>query len=214
MVDAPYIVVANVPYYITGAILRQHRWASPATATGRGCPERSCGRLTAEPPNMSLLAVSVQYYGRVNRNSTVKAGAFWPRQVNSAVIRIDVDNTPSAKTRPRSFAWFARGSAKRKQLKNNLKQLADKATIDRALEDAGVDGRRRAERLRWTNGGHWSPPWPISIFNTCYNCGQYHADKAIDPDGPFAVCPECGYRHPFRQLPLLLVGGASGAGKS
>src|SRR5262249_10108352 len=39
-------------------------------------------------------------------------------------------------------------------------------------------------------------------------------DKIIDPQGPVAMCPECGHRHPFLQLPLLLVSGASGAGKS
>lgn len=51
-------------------------------------------------------------------------------------------------------------------------------------------------------------------MNVCFQCGMYHADKIIDPVGPFAVCPECGFRHPFRQLPLLVVSGASGAGKS
>jgi len=43
---------------------------------------------------------------------------------------------------------------------------------------------------------------------------MYHADKIIDPSGPFAICPECGYQHPFLYLPLLVVSGASGAGKS
>jgi hypothetical protein len=43
---------------------------------------------------------------------------------------------------------------------------------------------------------------------------MYRADKIIDPTGPFAICPECGYKHPFLQLPLLIVSGASGAGKS
>jgi len=52
------------------------------------------------------------------------------------------------------------------------------------------------------------------MMNVCFQCGMYHADKTIDPAGPFAVCPECGFRHPFRQLPLLVVSGASGAGKS
>ncbi len=52
------------------------------------------------------------------------------------------------------------------------------------------------------------------MFNVCWECGIYRADKIIDPDGPAAVCPECGHRHPFRQLPLFLVSGASGAGKS
>ncbi len=52
------------------------------------------------------------------------------------------------------------------------------------------------------------------MFNVCYRCGEYRADKEIDPSGPYAICPVCGYRHAFRQLPLLIVGGASGAGKS
>ncbi|MBX2999464.1 MAG: AAA family ATPase [Caldilineaceae bacterium] len=52
------------------------------------------------------------------------------------------------------------------------------------------------------------------MFNVCYNCGLYCADKIIDPVGPFAVCPECGHRHPFLALPLMIVSGASGAGKS
>jgi len=52
------------------------------------------------------------------------------------------------------------------------------------------------------------------MFNVCHNCGLYRADKIIDPSGPYAICPECGHKHPFRQLPLLIVSGASGAGKS
>jgi len=52
------------------------------------------------------------------------------------------------------------------------------------------------------------------MFNVCYQCGAYHADKIIDESGPFAICPACGHNHPFRRLPLLLIGGASGAGKS
>lgn len=52
------------------------------------------------------------------------------------------------------------------------------------------------------------------MMNVCYQCGVYRADKKIDPTGPYAICPECGYRHPFISLPLLIVSGASGAGKS
>lgn len=52
------------------------------------------------------------------------------------------------------------------------------------------------------------------MFNVCHQCGLYRADKTIDPSGPYAVCPQCGHQHPFRQLPLLIVSGASGAGKS
>ena len=52
------------------------------------------------------------------------------------------------------------------------------------------------------------------MLNVCYNCGQYRADKIVDPEGPWAVCPECGYEHAFLQLPLLMVCGPSGSGKS
>ncbi len=52
------------------------------------------------------------------------------------------------------------------------------------------------------------------MFNVCPNCGIYDDEKIIDPRGPFAVCPHCGHHHRFRQLPLFVVTGASGAGKT
>jgi hypothetical protein len=52
------------------------------------------------------------------------------------------------------------------------------------------------------------------MLNICFNCGVYRADKAIEPQGPFAICPECGYQQPFLHLPLLIVSGASGVDKS
>jgi energy-coupling factor transporter ATP-binding protein EcfA2 len=52
------------------------------------------------------------------------------------------------------------------------------------------------------------------MMNACHKCGAYRVDKIVDHTGPFAVCPECGHRHPFKQLPLLTVSGASGSGKS
>jgi len=52
------------------------------------------------------------------------------------------------------------------------------------------------------------------MMNICEQCGIYRADKDIDPSGPYAVCPECGHKHPFQQLPLLIVSGASGTGKT
>lgn len=51
------------------------------------------------------------------------------------------------------------------------------------------------------------------MMHVCWGCGAYHADKQIVP-GPMAICPACGHPHPFRQQPLLLIGGASGAGKT
>ncbi len=52
------------------------------------------------------------------------------------------------------------------------------------------------------------------MINVCAKCGQYCVEKEIDPSGPYAICPYCGHRHPFRQLPLFVLTGASAAGKS
>ena len=52
------------------------------------------------------------------------------------------------------------------------------------------------------------------MFNVCAKCGTYRVDKTIDPAGPFAICPVCGHGHAFVYLPLWVVGGASGSGKS
>ena len=52
------------------------------------------------------------------------------------------------------------------------------------------------------------------MMNVCWNCGLYRADKTFDPTGPYAICPECDYPHPFLLLPLIIVSGASGTGKS
>ncbi len=52
------------------------------------------------------------------------------------------------------------------------------------------------------------------MFNVCPHCGKYSDQKTIDPNGPFAVCPYCGHHHRFVQLPLFVLTGASGSGKT
>ena len=52
------------------------------------------------------------------------------------------------------------------------------------------------------------------MFNVCPNCGELRADKIIVPEGPYAVCPNCEYQHKFLRLPLFVITGASGVGKS
>ncbi|HEY6805373.1 MAG TPA: AAA family ATPase [Pyrinomonadaceae bacterium] len=52
------------------------------------------------------------------------------------------------------------------------------------------------------------------MFNVCPNCGWYDANKIIVPEGPHAVCTDCDYRHQFLRLPLFVLTGASGVGKT
>ncbi|MEW5986552.1 MAG: 16S rRNA (adenine(1518)-N(6)/adenine(1519)-N(6))-dimethyltransferase RsmA [Chloroflexota bacterium] len=153
--NAPYKVVANVPYYITGAILRhllgsRHKPALMVLTVQQEVAER----LTARPGQMSLLAVSVQFYGRPVIVGRIKAGAFWPSPaVDSAVVRIDCRGGPAVQVDDEEafFAIVRAGfSQKRKQLKNNLanqRVALQAAEVELALARAGVDGRRRAETL-------------------------------------------------------------------
>jgi len=153
LISGPYVVVANVPYYITGAILRHllggaHKPSRLVLTVQNEVAER----LTAEPPHMSLLAVSVRYYGAVTPVTVVKAGAFWPRpDVDSAIIRIDLYEHPqdNAAAEDAFFRLVRAGfSQKRKQLQKNLRQLGlSRAAIARALSEANIEGSRRAETL-------------------------------------------------------------------
>ena len=51
------------------------------------------------------------------------------------------------------------------------------------------------------------------MFNVCTACGLSHIEPEFDGSGQL-VCSSCGDKRPFRRLPLFLVGGPAGAGKS
>lgn len=149
----PYKVVANVPYYITGAILRHLLSAqNKPTMMVLTVQKEVAERITAVPPKMSLLAVSTQFYGRATTITTLKAGAFWPRpDVDSAVICLDLSQSPAVDPAfEKQFFRLAKAgfSQKRKQLQKNLRQLGhNKTEINTLLAQANIDGTRRAETL-------------------------------------------------------------------
>jgi 16S rRNA (adenine1518-N6/adenine1519-N6)-dimethyltransferase len=110
-------------------------------------------RICATPGDMSLLAVSVQFYARPHIVHRVPAGAFYPRpKVDSAVLRLDVRPQPAVPDiAPATFFPIVRAgfSQKRKQLLNTLSAglHLPKPTTAAALTQAGIDPTRRAETL-------------------------------------------------------------------
>lgn len=149
-----FVVVANVPYYITSLILRHileaHRRPRRLVLTMQ---LEVAERLTAKPGDMSLLAVSVQFYGRPSLVSKLNPAVFWPRpEVESAVLRIDTYDKPPVDV-PSTDLFFrvvrAGFSQKRKQLKNALAGglALNSTTTLTLLEAAGIDAKRRAETL-------------------------------------------------------------------
>lgn len=151
--DAPYKVVANIPYYVTGAIL-QHLLSTQARPSVMvlTVQQEVAERLTAKPGDMTLLSVSVQLYGDVRIVRSISAGAFWPRpDVDSALIRFDLHRHPllSPDQEEGFFRLVRVGfSQKRKQLQKNLRALGyARDAIIPLLRSAGIDPRRRAETL-------------------------------------------------------------------
>lgn len=149
----PYVVVANVPYYISSAILR-HLFASEKK------PRRIvltmqlevAERLIAKPGDLSLLGVSAQYYGKPRIISKFPPAVFYPRpEVYSAIVRIDMYETPPVDAPEDVFFTVARAgfSQKRKQLKNSVGSGLNLPAADAALliTQAGIDPQRRPETL-------------------------------------------------------------------
>lgn len=149
-----YLVVANIPYYITSALLRhlletERRPRRLVLTVQREVAERIC----AAPGKMSLLALSVQVYGRPSIVAQIPAGAFYPPpSVDSAIVRLDIYPTPliAPEKLPRFFALIRAGfSQKRKTLRNALAAALSlsRQESENLLQRAGLDPTRRAETL-------------------------------------------------------------------
>lgn len=154
MRQAGYLVVANIPYYITSALIR-HLLEAPlkpsrmVLTVQREVAERICAR----PGEMSLLALSVQVYGEARVVGRIPAGAFYPAPaVDSSVVRIDLLDEPviSAPQLDVFFALIRAGfSQRRKTLRNSL-AAGMGWPVEKAsglLAQAGVDPKRRAETV-------------------------------------------------------------------
>ena len=151
----PYTVVANLPYYISNAILRR-LLESPRR------PQRMvltiqkevAERILAPVGQLSVLSLSAQYYGIASLVRRLSSLVFWPPpQVESAVIRLDESTIPRL---PHSeeiwlFQVIRAGfSQKRKQLRNSLSSGLglERSIVTDLLEQAQIDPERRAETIQ------------------------------------------------------------------
>jgi 16S rRNA (adenine1518-N6/adenine1519-N6)-dimethyltransferase len=154
LISTAYKVVGNLPYYVTSAILRHvleaRRTPSLVVVTVQ---KEVADRLVARPGEMSLLSVSVQFYGRPSVVATVRPGAFYPSPlVKSAIVRIELHERPpvSVDDVGRFFETVRAGFAqRRKQLRNSLSQGLNLPAerIVQALHRCDLDERQRAQAL-------------------------------------------------------------------
>jgi len=152
--EKDYIVAANIPYYITSAVIR-HLLESDAKprrivlTVQREVAERIC----AKPGDMSLLALSVQVYGNPRIVARIPAEAFFPApKVDSAVLSVEIYPEPLIKPEliESFFKMIKAGfSQKRKTLRNSLSSGLHIPTSgsEALLKQVNIDPMRRAETL-------------------------------------------------------------------
>ena len=155
-----YKVIANLPYYLTSAVIRQLLESTPPPERLVLTVQREVAeRMVAAPPEMSLLALGVQFYCTGQIVEKIPAGAFYPvPKVDSAVVRLDRRPEPAVPgVTSEAFFRVAKAgfSQPRKQLRNSLAaglRLAP-AAAEAWLTAAGIDPQRRAETLTLAEWG-------------------------------------------------------------
>lgn len=151
-IQPPVVYVANLPYYITSAIIR-HILENPlpAKAIVLMMQLEVAQRIVAQPGDLSLLAISVQFYGTPELLFRVPPSAFKPQPgVDSAVVRI-IPHSHKPNIEPDQFFAVTKAGfcQPRKQLRNTLASglSLTKAKAESWLKTAGVAPERRAETL-------------------------------------------------------------------
>ncbi|MGI8824469.1 MAG: 16S rRNA (adenine(1518)-N(6)/adenine(1519)-N(6))-dimethyltransferase RsmA [Chloroflexota bacterium] len=148
-----YKVVGNIPYYVTGPMLRHFLEAAPVPETLVFMLQREVAeRIVASPGSLSLLGVSVQLYARPAIVARVPSGAFFPKpRVDSAIVRLKPHGQRHEPEAVRAFFTVARAGfgTRRKQLANALANglELDRSAAHALLEAASIDPARRAETL-------------------------------------------------------------------
>jgi 16S rRNA (adenine1518-N6/adenine1519-N6)-dimethyltransferase len=149
-----YKVVANIPYYITSAVIRHLLEAAVRPERIVLTMQREVAeRILNQDEKMSLLSLSVQVYGEAQIASHIPAECFYPRpKVDSSVLVIDVDPEPrldhDETKRLFKLAHLA-FNQKRKMLRSSLRPKLgeDLETVSAVLSKAGIDPRQRPETL-------------------------------------------------------------------
>jgi 16S rRNA (adenine1518-N6/adenine1519-N6)-dimethyltransferase len=149
-------LIGNLPYYITTPILNK-LMALPGLFTSLTImvQKEVAEKMMAAPgaKNYGVISIHVQYFCEIEYIMDVPKEVFLPQpKVDSSVLTLHVRKQPAVQPRDEElfFELVKAGfSQRRKTLSNSLTGVrgADRDTVVRALEAAGIDPKRRAETL-------------------------------------------------------------------
>lgn len=149
-----YKVVANIPYYITSAVIRHLLEAAVKPERIVLTMQREVAeRIINRDEKMSLLSLSVQIYGQARIASQISSECFYPQpKVDSSVLIIDVDDQPKLsdeKIQKLFILAHAAFNQKRKMLRSSLRPMLgeDLESVSEVIQSADIDPRQRPESL-------------------------------------------------------------------
>ncbi len=172
-----YKVVANLPFYLTAPVIRKFlevenptRGRSPSAKRLAWQPkemtlvvQKEVGqRICSKPPDMSILAVSVQFYAKPEIISYISKKSFWPQpKIDGVIIKIipiESGKTRATDDKVNLFFRIVRAgfSQPRKQIINNLSKKLNlkKEKVENWLLENNIQPTQRAETLSiedWIN---------------------------------------------------------------
>jgi 16S rRNA (adenine1518-N6/adenine1519-N6)-dimethyltransferase len=150
-----YKIFGNIPYYITGRLLRTIGELKPAPKLVVLMLQKEVAlRIAAKPPKMNLLAAAVQVWAEPEVIDIIPRNDFDPPpKVDSAVIRLNAGDKAGKFSENYYELLRALFKQPRKTIINNLKNfrnLGRNDVSDRLLE-AGVDPAARPQNLSVEN---------------------------------------------------------------
>lgn len=161
----PLIVLGNLPYYITSAIIMLFLESDLEIEHLVFMMQKEVAdRLLAEPgsKDYGILSLITQLYGRVEKLFDVGKNCFMPApKVESTVVRIRPRNE---EVNPRTIEIIkAAFSLRRKTLLNSLATSFEKEEIRLALEKSKISPSIRAENLSLEDFLRISSNWPSPL---------------------------------------------------
>ncbi len=151
--DGGELVVGNIPYNLTGALIRKLLDRPPRPRRLSLVVQKEVADRWTATTGASLATVAVQVFAMTRYAFTIPAKAFTPEpRVDSALVVLDVREKPAVDV-PDMDAFFRLVEAvfqfRRKQLGGALGRIAgigSEAAAQR-LRDLGIDPERRAQTL-------------------------------------------------------------------
>ncbi len=183
-INPPYRVIANIPYYLTGALIQKFLLSKNKPSELMLMVQKEVGeRITAQPPRANYLSSLVQFLAETEILFHVKKENFWPQpKVDSVIIKLTPrlhPCIPSLRSQARytfdaemksgasaNFLQFLKMVFRqpRQTLFNNLRKsgvsLPDK--LDATLKELKLDKKIRPQNL--------DTQQLLKLFRTIFGC--------------------------------------------